>query len=135
MFEEENDNKIYNLLISNGHDQNNEYNEFHDKLFSKKDFLWKESFAGSLHLNESFFNKIDAIILLAGLYEKNKEKIDALIESAITYEKPIILVRPYGVEEVPEDVEKVASAIVGWNANCIVNTIKDVVLGIYDDFV
>ena len=31
---------------------------------------------------------------------------------------PIVLIRPYGVEEVPENLESIATTIIGWNANC-----------------
>jgi hypothetical protein len=36
-----------------------------------------------------------------------------------------VLVRPFGVEEVPEILEENAATIVGWNANCIIDSIKD----------
>ena len=38
MFEDEKDDKIYNLVISNGIDKKNEYGQFTEKLFSKVDF-------------------------------------------------------------------------------------------------
>ena len=70
MFEDEKDDKIYNLIISNGIDRNNEYGQFTEKLFSKVDFLWKESISGDFSLaGEEFYKKIDRIILLAGLYK------------------------------------------------------------------
>ncbi len=125
MFEEDIDDKIYNLLISNGIDENQEYPKFVEKLYSKVDFLWKESVPGSYsHLTERFFSKIDVIIILSGLYENNSEKFDALIKASQKFEKPIVLVRPYGVEEVPEELESIATTLVGWNANCIVDNIK-----------
>lgn len=130
MFEEEQDNKIYNLIISKGTDKNNEYNQFLEKIYSKTDFLWKESISSSYSTaNEDFFKKVDLIIILAGLYEDNKEKIDELVEASLKNNKPILLVRPYGVEEVPENLEEVAKAIVGWNANCIIGDIKNIVNG------
>ena len=46
MFEEENDNKIYRLIITNGYDKNREYAKFTEQIYSKTDFLWKESFPG-----------------------------------------------------------------------------------------
>ncbi|BBL61188.1 hypothetical protein MARBORIA2_19280 [Methanobrevibacter arboriphilus] len=125
MFEDDIDDKIYNLLISNGIDENQEYPKFVEKLYSKVEFLWKESVPGSYsHLTEKFFSKIDVVIILSGLYENNKEKIDALVDASKKYETPIVLVRPYGVEEVPENLESVAISLVGWNANCIVDSIK-----------
>ena len=65
MFEEENDNKIYRLIITNGYDKNREYAKFTEQIYSKTDFLWKESISGSYSTaNKEFFEKIDVICLL-----------------------------------------------------------------------
>lgn len=126
MFEDDKNDKIFNLIITNGIDKNNEYGQFTEKLFSKVEFLWKESISGDYsRAGESFYQKIDAIIFLSGLYKDNKEVFDALIDASETYEIPIVLVRPYGLEEVPEILEEKAATIVGWNANCIIDSIKN----------
>ena len=126
MFEEDKDDKIYNLIISNGNDIKNEHGQFTEKLFSKVDFLWKESISAAYGTaGEEFYQKIDAIILLAGLYKDNKETFTDLLEASEKYNIPIVLVRPYGLEEVPLELEKKAATIVGWNTNCIVDSIKN----------
>lgn len=134
MFEEDKDNKIYNLIISQGIDEDNEYKQFTEKLFSKSEFLWKESIGGNYtHLSEEFYNNIDLLIILSGIYNENKDKIDELVVVAEKFDLPILLVRPYGLEEVPENLEKVAKGLVGWNANCIIDTIKSIVNGDSED--
>jgi hypothetical protein len=126
MFEDERDEKIYNLIITNGFDKNNEYGQFTEKLYSKVDFRWKESISGSYATaGENFYNKVDRIIMLAGLYNDNKELFHDLLDAGEKYNIPIVLVRPYGLEEVPEILEEHAATIVGWNANCILDSIKD----------
>lgn len=126
MFENERDDKIYNLIITNGFDKNNEYAQFSEKLFSKTDFRWKESISGDYsRAGEGFYKKVDRIIMLAGLYNDNKELFENLLKASKDYDIPIVLVRPYGLEEVPEILEENSSTIVGWNANCIVDSIKD----------
>ena len=126
MFENERDDKIYNLIITQGFDKNNEYGQFTEKLYSKVDFRWKESISGSYaSAGESFYGKVDRIIMLGGLYEDNKELFEDLLEASEKYDIPIVLVRPYGLEEVPEILEERAATIVGWNANCILDSIKD----------
>ena len=126
MFEDERDDKIYNLIITHGFDMKNEYGQFTEKLFSKVDFLWKESISGSYAMaGDSFYQNVDRIIMLAGLYKDNTELFDDLLAASEKYEIPIVLVRPYGLEEVPEKLEEKAATIVGWNANCIVDSIKN----------
>ena len=123
MAEEE---KIYRLIISNGYDKNKEYMQFIEQIYSKTDFLWKESISASYSTaNKEFFEKIDVIILLSGLYNLNKETFNDLVQASEKYDIPIVLVRPKGVEEVPENLEKEAATIVGWNANCIIDAIKN----------
>lgn len=126
MFEDDKDDKIYNLIISNGTDLRNEYGQFTEKLFSKVDFLWKESISGSYeYASEEFYSKVDRIILLAGLYNENKELFTHLVAAGEKYNIPIVLVRPQGLEEVPLELEEKAATIVGWNVNCIIDAIKD----------
>ncbi|WP_405270372.1 nuclease [Methanobrevibacter sp.] len=126
MFEDERDDKIYNLIITHGIDKNNEYAQFTEKLYSKVEFLWKESMSGSYaSAGEEFFQNVDRIIFLAGLYNDNKELFEDLMKAAEEYSIPIVLVRPMGLEEVPEVLEEKAATIVGWNANCILDSIKD----------
>ena len=57
--------------------------------------------------------------------EKNTELFEDLLAASEKYDIPIVLVRPLGVEEVPEKLEEKAATIVGWNANCIIDSIKD----------
>ena len=126
MFEDEKDDKIYNLIISNGIDSEREYPQFVEKLYSKVEFLWKESISGDFSLaGERYYSKVDRIILLSGLYNDNKELFEALVNASEKYGIPIVLVRPLGLEEVPEILEEKAATIVGWNANCIIDAIKD----------
>ena len=126
MFEDERDDKIYNLIITKGIDFNNEYGQFTEKLFSKVEFLWKESISGSYSLaGDAFYQKVDRIIMLSGLYKDNKELFEDLLAASEKYNIPIVLVRPLSVEEVPEKLEEKAATIVGWNANCIIDSIKD----------
>lgn len=134
MFEEEKDDKIYNLIITRGIDQENEYGQFTEKLYSKPDFLWTESMARDYApFGESFFKKVDVIIVLSGIYNYNQVPIDILIEKAEEFDIPILLVRPYGMEIVSEELEAKAKSVVGWNANCIVDDIRSIANGDYDE--
>ncbi len=46
MFEEENDNKIYRLIITNGYDKNREYAKLPSKYILKLIFYGKNPFPG-----------------------------------------------------------------------------------------
>lgn len=47
------------------------------------------------------------------------------MDLACQLNKPIILIRPYGLEEVPAELEKLAKGVVGWNKVCIVEQIEE----------
>ena len=72
-------------------------------------------------------------LLNAALDSVQVAKVCAELEDALekcrrgelTRDEPIVLVRPMGIEEVPEVLEEKAATIVGWNANCIIDAIKD----------
>lgn len=65
----------------------------------------------------------DALIVLSGLWDDNREMIEQHIKYAQTFEKAIIIIRPYGAEEIPEELQDVATKVVGWNTACIVDAI------------
>lgn len=69
----------------------------------------------------------DAVIILAGLWGTMKEKIMDDVKRALKLSKPIITVRPYGLENVPVELEEVSFDIVGWNPHCIGEAIEDAV--------
>ena len=77
-------------------------------------------------ISDSFAEAIadcDALIVLSGLWDDNQELIKQHIKYAQTFEKAIIIIRPYGAEEIPEALQDVATKVVGWNTACIVDAI------------
>ena len=70
--------------------------------------------------------------MLYGLYHQNKEICDELIDKSQEFDIPLLLVRPYGMEIVPEELEEKVKSVVGWNANCIIDDIKSIIMGDYD---
>jgi hypothetical protein len=103
-------------------------------LYSKNEFLWKESYSGSYsNIGKSFFEKIDVVIILSGIYNQNRKTVDSIVDNALRYNTPIIIVKPYGLEEIPENLKRIANSIVGWNTNCIIDSIKNSVSGISDN--
>ncbi len=62
---------------------------------------------------EDFFSKVDIIVILSGIYNYNQIYINTLIKKAEEFDIPILLVRPYGMEIVPEELEAKATSVVG----------------------
>jgi hypothetical protein len=100
-----------------------DYNTFMNRLSSATEaFKWDDI----TDTSDNFANSIDecdVLIVLSGLWEKNKDIISKHIQYAQTFNKPIVIIRPYGAEEIPEDLQDIATKVVGWNTACIVDAI------------
>ena len=101
---DENQNKVYNLLISKGIDSYNEYDFYKERINSQKEFKWNEYNTQDNELNDDLFEKIDVIVLLYGLYHQNKEICDELIDKSKEYGIPLLFIRSFGVEYVIEEI-------------------------------
>ena len=121
------DSKIYKLFISHLNDDD-EYTLFISKLDTSYDFEWKD-YAVNNEMNHMKLAEqmklADVIIILSGLYIKNRKLLQKEIDVAIELEKPIVVVRPYGMENVPSALEQIANEVVGWNTPCIVDSIQE----------
>ena len=126
MFEDESE--IYNIFISQLKDDDEEYNRFIGKLEASHDFQWKNHSISDetdkQQLNEQM-KDVDVVIILSGMYSKNKDLIQEEIDLASKLGKPIVIIRPYGMENVPGRIEDAASEVVGWNTSCIVDSIRE----------
>ncbi len=126
MFEDESE--LYNIFISQLKDDDEEYNRFIGKLETSHDFQWKNHSISdetdNQQLNEQM-KDVDVVIILSGMYSKNKDLIQKEIDLARKLKKPIVIIRPYGMENVPGRIEDVASEVVGWNTSCIVDSVRE----------
>ena len=125
----ENQNKVYNLLISKGIDSYDEYEFYKERINSEKEFKWNEYNTQDNELIDELFEKIDVIVLLYGLYHQNKEICDELIDKSLEYDIPLLFVRSFGVEYVVGEIVEKADAVVGWNPHCIIDAIQTLVNG------
>ena len=117
---DENQNKVYNLLISKGIDSYNEYDFYKERINSQKEFKWNEYNTQDNELNDDLFEKIDVIVLLI---------CDELIDKSKEYGIPLLFIRSFGVEYVIEEIVEKADAVVGWNPHCIIDAIQTLVNG------
>ncbi len=126
MFEEEL--KTYKIFISYIDKDNEEYDTFIQKLSSAHDFEYENSgILGNLSDDElkKQIGSAGVVIILSGLYNDYKSIVGKQIGIARDLGKSIIVIRPYGVENVPLSLEEIAQDIIGWNAPCIVGSIEE----------
>ena len=121
---------VYNIFISHIGQNEDEYDTFIQKLGTTYDFEFKNY--GILETDKitekelrGQIEPVGVVIILSGLYNKYKIVIKKQIDIANRLGKPIIVIRPYGMEDVPSELEDIAADIVGWNAPCIVDAIVE----------
>ncbi|WP_461436390.1 TIR domain-containing protein [Methanosphaera sp.] len=122
LFPEE-DLKKWKLFISYPKDCE-DYNTFISRLESATEaFKWEDI----TNISETGYAEAiadsDALIVLSGLWDDNRDMIEEHIKYAKSFEKAIIIIRPYGAEEIPLELQEVATKVVGWNTACIVDAI------------
>jgi hypothetical protein len=128
MFESES--KRYNIFISHIGQNEDEYDTFTAKLSAAYDFEFKNyGILGKDKTTEKELQEqikpVGIVIILSGLYNKYKTVIKKQIGIANRLDKHIIVIRPYGMEDVPSELEEIAADVVGWNVPCIVDAIVE----------
>lgn len=131
MFEEDfqDDLEEYQLFISHNGEGDEEYLTFIQKLLEARDFEWKDHGVPGENNPEDIqqqMEDVDVVIILTGLYSRHHDLIKTQVDTARKLNKPIVLIRPYGLEEVPVELERIAEGVVGWNRVCIVEAITNV---------
>ncbi|CDG65139.1 MAG: hypothetical protein PWQ15_646 [Methanobacterium sp.] len=126
MFQE--DEIIYHLFISHNGEGDEEYLTFIQRLIEARNFEWEDHGIPGKNSSEDLRKQIEpaeVVIILAGLYARHHDLIQEQVNIALKLGKPMVLIRPYGMEEVPEELEKISSGVVGWNRVCIVERIQE----------
>ena len=124
----EDESQLYNLFISQLDETTYEYDRLIGKLSSVEDFKFEDhSVPGKTSKEEleDQMKDVDAVVILSGLYSADKNLIEREIDVAQNLKKPIIIVRPYGMENVPGKIEEAANEVIGWNAGCIIESITE----------
>ncbi len=101
-----------------------DYNTFMSRLESAtKAFSWEDITDISENKYAEAIADCDALIVLSGLWDDDRNLIKEHIRYAQAFKKAIIIIRPYGAEEIPTELRDVATKVVGWNTACIVDAI------------
>ena len=118
----------HKLFISHNGEGNEEYLNFFHRLLEAPDFEWKDYGIPGENKTEQLEEQIkpvQLVIILSGLYNRYPQLILKQIEISRKMNKPLISIRPYGMEEVPKQLEPLVQDIIGWNRVCIVETIEN----------
>lgn len=66
------------------------------------------------------------VIVISGMYVSYSSWIDFEIDTAVSYSKYIIGLKPWGAERIPAKVSDNADIMVGWNSKSLLDAIKNV---------
>ena len=137
--------KIHHLFISHAWKYNEEYDRLVNLLNSVRDdpvrqFSYKnysvpkhdplfdpDTEVGERKLKlelDSQISPASCVLVISGMYVPYRKWIQAEIEIAQRYRKPIIGVVPRGQERVPIEVQNVANEMVGWSTESIIAAIR-----------
>ena len=67
---------------------------------------------------------VEVVIILGGMYVAYSNWIQFEMDFAQYLGKPILGIRPWGSERIPQAVQYAANEIVGWNTSSIVSAIR-----------
>lgn len=134
------DEKACNIFIPHAWDYDEEYQRLLNLLEGVEGFEYKDysvprddpietKTESKKELEEALERQMQAasvVVVPAGMYAAHREWIEKEIQLARKLGKPIVAVRPWGSERMPEVVERNADEIVGWNKDSIVDAIRRV---------
>ncbi|MCK4799072.1 MAG: TIR domain-containing protein [Spirochaetes bacterium] len=123
----------YRVFISHAWDYNREYYNLERMLNDARNFDWsnysvpEHDSLYTTNLKQSLRNQIkptQIVIILSGMYATYREWIQEEIDLALEMNKPIIGVKLWGQERMPQIVRDYSDEIVGWNTPSIISAIR-----------
>jgi len=134
--------KTYNIFISHAWKYTEHYNkvvQWLNEAQAEGKFNWKnysvpehdplvdpDTTVGKNKLKKDLEGQIkpaSIVIILAGMYAAHSDWIDFEIDTAVSYDKYIIGVKPWGQERIPTKVSNNANIMVGWNKSSVVDAV------------
>lgn len=131
---------MYRIFISHSWAYSKAYDKIEEFLKEQGVSFYNHSVPKDdpIHTNgtdKELYEKIDAkvrgcscVIILAGVYASYSKWINKEIEIAKKYNKPIIVVEPFGSERTSTVVKEAATVIVAWRASSVANAVKNYAL-------
>ncbi len=132
--------RTYSIFISHAWRYSDDYNRLVKLLNEAPLFRWRnysdpkhdpvidpDTDVGRRKIKEKLDDQIrpvHCVIVISGMYVAHSYWIQTEIDIANRYQKPIIGVRPWGQERIPQAVQDVADEMVGWNTDSIVSAVR-----------
>lgn len=136
--------KTYDLFLSHSWNYDYDYHRLVEMLKLAPNFYWRNYSVPQhdplinpnspvgvnklISMLDSQIRPVNCVIFLGGMYAAHSDWIQAEINIAVTYNKPILAIYPWGQERMPIAIQKSANMIVGWNTDTIVNAIRKISL-------
>lgn len=133
--------KIYDLFISHAWRYGGDYERLVSLLRSAPNFQWRnysvpehdpkidpDTPVGKKVLLEELRKQIrpvNCVLIISGMYVVYSEWIEAEINIAQRFNKPIIGIKPRGQERIPYVVQQAAIEMVGWMTDSVVAGIRE----------
>ena len=126
----------YHIMISHSWDYDKHYRTIKEWLDNAPYLDWTDysvpftrpiTANGVNELKQKISTRISlcsCVIILSGMYVAYSDWIDYEIDTAVVKGKPIIGVRPWGQERVPQKVHDNADTMVFWNSASIVDAVR-----------
>lgn len=126
--------RSYKVFISHAWAYNESYYRLVEYLNAAPNFRWENLSVPKhdpIETAEQLTYRLNAqmrpanvFLILGGMYVSHSEWIQYEINFARRIGRPIIGIRPWGSERIPDAVQRGADEIVGWNTDSIVSAIR-----------
>ena len=132
--------KTYDLFISHVWRYHDDYDRMVKLLDDAANFRWRNysvprhdpaidpnTEAGFQTLKSALRRQIrpvNCVLILAGMYAAHSRWINVEMDLADELSKPMVGVRPWGQERIPQAVQDRVTEMVGWNTSTVVAAIR-----------
>jgi hypothetical protein len=122
----------YRLFISHAWDYNDDYYRLIKYLDEAPNFIYSnysvpEHDPAEGSLEEALRRQIrpvEVVLILAGMYVNSSDWIQFEMDFAASLSKPMVGIRPWGAQRVPQAVQDAVTEMVGWHTASIVSAIR-----------
>lgn len=126
----------YHLFISHAWQYNDDYYRLVDLLDNANNFEWVNysvpehkpaDIDNTTELAKALWDHMrptQCVLVISGMYVAYRKWIKYEIEQASAWQKPIIGIKPWGNENLPNAVSSVATQMVGWHTSSIVEAVR-----------